>query len=233
MILNNPSNPCGSVFSKDHLKAVIELSKKYGFIIISDEVYHYMVYPQSKDRFIPIASLATDAPIITCSGIAKRFLVPGWRLGWVAIHDPNGILSKAQIPQALFRLTTLTLGASHPIQGAIPTVLTSVPPRFFNIINSLLESNFSLVSKSFDNTYFTVVPSQGALYTMVKIHLNALSFSSDVEFVKCLFQCESVFVLPGTVFQAPSFFRIVLCADSTSLKEAITRINRFASDHHI
>jgi tyrosine aminotransferase len=77
IIINNPSNPCGSVYSKEHLLEIIDLADKYKLPIISDEIYGKIVFSGSK--FYPLASLTNKVPILTIGGLAKEYLVPGWR----------------------------------------------------------------------------------------------------------------------------------------------------------
>ena len=85
ILINNPSNPCGSNYSKDHLMKFLEIAQKHNLPVIADEIYAEMVF--SGQKFIPLASLTTEVPILSCSGLAKRFLVPGWRIGWICIFD--------------------------------------------------------------------------------------------------------------------------------------------------
>jgi tyrosine aminotransferase len=99
--MNNPSNPTGAVYSKEHLIDFLKLCDKYGLTVIADEIYGWffcffsvnfrislgdMVYDNAV--FHPLATLSPKVPILTCDGIAKRFLVPGWRLGWLIVYDP-------------------------------------------------------------------------------------------------------------------------------------------------
>ncbi|XP_076297194.1 tyrosine aminotransferase isoform X2 [Lasioglossum baleicum] len=92
IIINNPSNPCGSVFSRDHILDILDVAARYYVPIIADEIYEYMVFPGRS--FYSFASLSTEVPILSCSGLTKRFLVPGWRMGWIIIHDRLNILEK-------------------------------------------------------------------------------------------------------------------------------------------
>ena len=85
IVLNNPSNPCGSVYSKEHLISFLEIAEKHRLPVIADEIYAEMVF--SAEKHIPLASLLTKTPILSCSGLAKRFLAPGWRVGWICIFD--------------------------------------------------------------------------------------------------------------------------------------------------
>nr|CAD2189473.1 unnamed protein product [Meloidogyne enterolobii] len=94
IIVNNPSNPTGVVFPKEHLEQILEVAQKYKVPIIADEIYGDLVYGEGA-RFHPMPTLSPNVPIITCEGIGKRYLVPGWRLGWLIVHDRcGGILSE-------------------------------------------------------------------------------------------------------------------------------------------
>ncbi|XP_016838535.1 tyrosine aminotransferase isoform X2 [Nasonia vitripennis] len=92
ILINNPSNPCGSVFSREHLLDILDVAAKYYVPIIADEIYEHMVFPGR--RFHSLASLSSEVPILSCSGLTKRFLVPGWRMGWIIVHDRQNILDK-------------------------------------------------------------------------------------------------------------------------------------------
>jgi len=85
IIYNNPSNPCGSVYSEDHIEEVLRIAEKYRIPIIADEIYEDMIFSESK--FFSIASLTREVPVLSCSGISKSFLLPGYRCGWIIIHD--------------------------------------------------------------------------------------------------------------------------------------------------
>jgi tyrosine aminotransferase len=87
IVVNNPSNPCGSVYSKEHLTAIIKLAEKYALPIIADEVYGEMAFPGKE--FFYMAELSPTVPIISCNSLSKRFILPGWRFGWLALHDPK------------------------------------------------------------------------------------------------------------------------------------------------
>ena len=90
ILINNPSNPCGSVFDEKHLKAILEIAEKYCLPIIADEIYEHFVFQGCGKRYVPIAKLSKNVPVLSCGGLTKRYLVPGWRLGWITIHDRNG-----------------------------------------------------------------------------------------------------------------------------------------------
>lgn len=123
ILVNNPSNPCGSVYSREHLSAIIAIAEKRGLPIIADEIYGNLVFTKTTGAvFHPMAALSENVPILSTSGIAKEFLVPGWRVGWVAIHDRHGAF--ADVKAGLFALSQLLLGANSLMASALPSILT-------------------------------------------------------------------------------------------------------------
>ena len=104
IIYNNPSNPCGSVYGGDHIRAILDVAADARLPIIADEIYENMVFPGHS--FIPIASLTSDVPVLSCRGTTKRFLVPGFRLGWITLHDQQKRFGPAV---CLFRFRCRTL----------------------------------------------------------------------------------------------------------------------------
>ena len=89
IVVNNPGNPTGSVYSQNHLCEILRLAERYRLPIIADEVYGDLTYGEA--LFHPhsqvASSIQSQVPIITVSGLGKQYLVPGWRLGWLVFHD--------------------------------------------------------------------------------------------------------------------------------------------------
>lgn len=92
ILVNNPSNPCGSVYSEQHLRDILALAEKHHLPIIADEIYCDLVF--KGNQFYPMATLTKEVPILSVGGLAKKYLVPGWRVGWVTVHDRNGIFQE-------------------------------------------------------------------------------------------------------------------------------------------
>jgi tyrosine aminotransferase len=99
IVITNPSNPCGSVFSKSHLQEIVRLAEKHYVPIIADEIYEHFVFPGKE--YSSVSSLAKTVPVLSCGGLTKRFLVPGWRLGWIIIHDPANVFGEVRKVRAL------------------------------------------------------------------------------------------------------------------------------------
>jgi tyrosine aminotransferase len=89
IVVNNPSNPTGAVFSKEHLVEIVRVCEQNCLVVVADEIYGDLVF--GKHCFYPIAEIAASlgrtVPVITASGIGKQYLLPGWRVGWVVFQD--------------------------------------------------------------------------------------------------------------------------------------------------
>ncbi|CEG49805.1 tyrosine aminotransferase [Plasmopara halstedii] len=237
ILVNNPSNPCGSVYSKLHLNDILDLAELNKIPIIADEIYGDMVF--GSDVFYPMASLTNTVPVVAVGGLAKQFLVPGWRVGWIMVHDRNEILKGVR--SAYFKLSQNILGANSLVQSTIPDLLTPVPGSVEE--ESLTDFRKRYFTTLEDNARFTintlatilgleVVVPQGAMYAMVRIHMKVLTkIRDDLDFTQKLLDEESVFVLPGQCFGLADYFRIVFSAPHNVLAEAYTRLAEFCYRH--
>ena len=172
ILINNPSNPCGSVFSLAHLQDIVTLAERHCLPIIADEIYGGIVF--GGEEMHPLAAVSANVPIVTCGGIAKEFLVPGWRLGWIVVHDRNGIL--ADCKAGMQRLATLTLGANTLVQSVLPAILTPGPgsedalslAAFHEDTSSILQANAEfLCAELADNPCLEVIAPAGGAYPIV------------------------------------------------------------------
>ncbi|MEJ1276057.1 tyrosine aminotransferase [Cricetulus griseus] len=210
LIVNNPSNPCGSVFSKKHLQK-----------ILADHKYE------------PLATLSTNVPILSCGGLAKRWLVPGWRLGWILIHDRRDIFGN-EIRDGLVKLSQRILGPCTIVQGALKSILQRTPQEFYHDTLSFLKSNADLCYGA-----LAAIPGlqpvrpSGAMYLMVGIEMDHFpEFENDVEFTERLVAEQSVHCLPATCFEYPNFFRVVITVPKVMMLEACSRIQEFCEQYY-
>ncbi|XP_051580050.1 tyrosine aminotransferase-like [Myxocyprinus asiaticus] len=231
LIVNNPSNPCGSVFNKEHLQKILSVASRNCIPILADEIYGDMVFPGCD--FHPMASLSSDVPILSCGGLAKRWLVPGWRMGWILIHDRNNIFGTG-IREGLVKLSQRILGPCTVVQGALEGILNNTPPSFYHSTISFLKSNSEICFSELSTVpgLNPVMPS-GAMYIMVGIEMEQFpEFQNDVEFTERLVTEQSVFCLPATAFEYPNFFRIVVTVPEETMVEACVRIREFCACHY-
>lgn len=229
IVVNNPSNPCGSVFSREHMVDIIEFAQRHDLVIVADEIYAGIVFKDVK--YYTFASLSVNVPVIQVGGIAKQYVVPGWRLGWVVLHDRNGAF--ADYHKGLLMLSQRILGPCSLIQAALPAILMDTTASYFEAYNDQLQLNAEYCVDRLSKIFGLVpVAPQGAMYIMTKVDLNAFhDIVDDTDFTQKLMLEEFVMVLPGAAFSMPGYFRIVCCAPLSSLCSAMDRMESFCLRH--
>ncbi|KAJ7519660.1 hypothetical protein O6H91_20G049300 [Diphasiastrum complanatum] len=232
MIICNPGNPCGAVYSHEHLSQIAGLAERLTVPIIADEIYAHMVFGTRK--FVPMATFSWKVPILVAGGISKRWLVPGWRLGWIILHDPRGILKRGRVVEALTRLVQMTIGTCTLVQAVVPDLLLHTSSDFHQKTLLTLKLGAELCFERVKRIRGLSCPSapEGAMYMMVKIDfLDFVELKNDLEFAAVLRCEELVTVLPGTAFGLKNWIRIVFVAPLSHLKEAWDRIEIFCQRH--
>ncbi len=240
IVINNPSNPCGSNFSVEHLKGIAAVARKHKLPIVADEIYAKCVF---NGTFTHMHQHAGDVPVISVGGLAKEFVVPGWRVGWIVFHDADsGALKDVRV--GIRSLTQIVLGANSLIQSAIPAVLrpaagsaeeTRLQEFATNYMNVLRSNAEMCVRICADCKEIDAIEPAGAMYLMLKIHnelmTDEFSNGDDTIFSQRLLEEENVFVLPGQCFGVKNFVRLVICAPPEKVTDAINRIKQFCVRH--
>ncbi|XP_065913491.1 tyrosine aminotransferase-like isoform X2 [Dysidea avara] len=231
IVIVNSSNPCGSVYSKQHLLDILAVAEKHSLPIIADEIYNDLVF--KGQHSYPIATLSKNVPILSCGGIGKKYLVPGWRVGWILIHDRHDRFKKEVVP-SLINVSRKSLGITTLVQAVLPMILDTVPKSYYENTMSLVEANANIAygELSVVGGLTPVIPS-GALYMMVGVKLSKFPhINTTVEFMEKVMSEESVFILCGECFLCPGFIRLVLLMPSERMKEACSRIREFSYRHY-
>lgn len=232
MLIINPSNPCGSVYSHDHLAQIAETAGELGILIIADEVYDHLAF--GSKPFIPMGVFGKTVPVITLGAISKRWLVPGWRLGWIATCDPNGILKETKVDQSIQNYINITSDPATFIQGAVPQIIANTKEDYFNKILDLLRNSADLCYGKIKNIRGITCPHkpEGSMFVMAKLDLSCLDgFSDDIDFCCRLAKEESVIVLPGTALGMKDWLRITFAIDLVSLEDGLERMKSFCERH--
>lgn len=171
-----------------------------------------------------MASLSPKVPIISCDGIAKRYLVPGWRLGWVIVHDRYGVLS--DVKKGIIALSQKIVGPCALVQGALPQILNETPQSYFDNIKQVISTNALIVYDILSHMPgLKPLRPQGAMYMMVGFEYNI--YGNETEFVQRLITEESIYCLPGSAFNLPNWFRLVLTYPEDVTRKACERIVEF------
>ena len=225
IVVCNPSNPCGSVWSASHISEIIAIAERYHLPIIADEIYADMVFSDCK--FVPFSKMSKNVPILTMGGLAKRWLVPGWRIGWILIHDRHNKFRFVR--KGLKNLSQRILGPNSVCQSAVPKILKNTPKEFYREVVTTIEKNAKNAFKMLKDCpgLKPIMPS-GAMYMMIGIDTSRFPFGlNDMNFTEDLVREQSVFCLPGSCFHYPNYFRIVLTVPPEMIEEACLRINEF------
>ena len=223
LVLINPNNPTGSVLNKDELNKILTIVKKWpNCTIISDEIYDKIHF---SNNHISLASLSNDIPIITLNGVSKVYYAPGWRIGYMAIHDPKNKLEYVKI--GIEKILRSRLCPSTPAQyGYLSGLVES--KEWMNKYNSTLLERRNLCLERIKNIEgLKVVAPGGSFYMFIKI-INKKWQNNDKQFALELLKKYRVLVVHGSGFSAnygKGYFRIVFLPNADIINKSFDRIN--------
>lgn len=191
IVLCNPSNPCGKVFTRDELTFIADLCKKYDTHCITDEVYEHIVY--APHEHVYMATLpGMFEHTISCSSLSKTYSITGWRLGYT--------IAPAEITERIKKVHDfLTVGAAAPLQEAVVTAL-KFDDSYYDEVLDLYTAKRDLFCQGLDSIGLEHNVPQGAYYVMMDI--SEFGYDSDLEFCEDLASKVGVGAVPGS-----SFFR--------------------------
>lgn len=221
IVLINPNNPTGAVFSREILEQIVEVALEHQLVVFADEIYDKLLFDDSKH--ISIASLSPDLSCVTFSGLSKNYVAPGFRIGW-GIVSGNPKQMEDYI-EAINKILRARLCANHPIQYAIPVALDGNQSHLAEM-NKILERRRDVVLDKIANIEgIELVPPKGAFYAFPSIDV-----PDDNHFAIELMKETGVVIVPGKGFgQRPGshHFRIVILPPEEVLSEAFDLINDF------
>lgn len=189
LILCNPSNPCGKVFSKEELEYIASLAIKYDTYVITDEVYEHIVYAPYKHTYF--ASLpGMFERTISCSSLSKTYSITGWRLGYCIA--PENIIEQIKKVHDF-----LTVGAAAPLQEAAVVGL-EFSDAYYDELQKLYTHKKNLFINGLKELNIPHTEPQGAYYVMVDI--SEFGYDSDLDFCVDLIKNVGVAAVPGSSF---------------------------------
>lgn len=191
LILCNPSNPCGKVFTREELSVIAALAEKYDAWVVTDEVYEHIVYaPHAHVYFASLPGMWERT--ISCSSLSKTYSITGWRLGY-AIAPPEAADRVKKVHDFL------TVGAAAPLQEAAVTGLRFGPAYYAELLDTYTRKR-ELFLRGLDDLKLSHTVPQGAYYVLLDIA--EFGFDSDLAFCEALAREVGVGAVPGS-----SFFR--------------------------
>lgn len=221
LILCNPSNPCGKVFTRDELELIAGLAKKYDVYVITDEVYEHIVYaPHTHTYFAALPGMWERT--ISCSSLSKTYSVTGWRLGYVIAPAP--IIERAKKVHDF-----LTVGAAAPLQEAIIPGLRFGQDYYDDLLAKYTHKR-DLFCKGLDALGLAHNVPQGAYYVMMDI--SEFGYDSDLKFCEELAAKVGVGAVPGSsFFREPvnHLIRFHFAKKDETLNDALNRLEALRS----
>ncbi|HBC5065241.1 pyridoxal phosphate-dependent aminotransferase [Proteus mirabilis] len=232
IVIINPNNPTGAVYSKEILLEIVEIARQHNLIIFADEIYDKILYDDAQHH--SIAAMAPDLLTVTFNGLSKTYRVAGFRQGWMVLNGPKK-QAKGYI-EGLNMLASMRLCANVPMQHAIQTALGGYQSisEFILPGGRLYEQRNRAWELINQIPGVSCVKPMGALYMFPKIDLNSYSIKDDQKMILDLLLQEKVLLVQGTAFNwpHPDHFRIVTLPRENDLEMAIQKFGRFIVGYH-
>ena len=218
LILCNPSNPCGKVFTMDEMQYIAELACKYDAYVVTDEVYEHIVYAPNKHIYMQALEGMKDRTIV-CNSLSKTYSITGWRLGYV-IANPKIIDRVKKVHDFL------TVGAAAPLMEAAVTGL-----EFSDDYYEELAKHYAHMKEVFvgglKKLGLKYTDPQGAYYVLVDV--SEFGVKDDVKFCEWMAQYVGVAAVPGSSFfreDVHNLIRFHFAKQDDTLNEAIKRLGK-------
>ncbi|XP_059449404.1 tyrosine aminotransferase-like [Corylus avellana] len=232
IVILNPGNPCGSVYTHQHLKKIAETARKLRILVVADEVYHHITF--GTKPFVPMGVFGSIVPVITLGSISKRYILPGWRLGWLVTTDPNGILCKLGVVECITGCLNMASDPPTFIQGAVPHILEKTGEDFFLKVIDILRKAACICYDRIEVIPCITCPNkpEGSMFVMAKLSVSLLEdINDDMEFCLKLAKEESFIILPGLAVGMKNWLRITFAIDPSDLEDGLARIKAFCKRH--
>lgn len=221
LILCNPSNPCGKVFTQQEMEEIASLAKKYDAYVVTDEVYEHIIYEPHKMVYMAALPGMKERTII-CGSLSKTYSITGWRLGYT--------IAPAEITERIKKVHDfLTVGAAAPLQEAVVVGL-KFGQEYYDDLKSKYTHKRDLMCKGLDEIGLKHNVPEGAYYIMIdfKDYMKKLHLTSDLEFAEVLCRDVGVGMVPGSsFFKEPvnDYLRIHFAKKDETLNEALEKLS--------
>ncbi len=217
IIVCNPSNPCGKVFTREELTAISDLAKKYDAFVITDEVYEHILYKPNVHTYMASLPRMKDRTI-TCNSLSKTYSITGWRLGYTQANP--------EITERIKKVHDfLTVGAAAPLQEAAVTGL-KFGDEYYQALQEKYTHKRNLFLQGLDSIGIKHTVPEGAYYVLIDI--SEFAYESDLEFAEVLARDVGVGSVPGSsFFREPEnrYVRLHFAKKDETLNEALNRLS--------
>ncbi|MGD0689745.1 MAG: aminotransferase class I/II-fold pyridoxal phosphate-dependent enzyme [Candidatus Bathyarchaeia archaeon] len=225
IVIINPSNPTGAVYSRNELSRILEIAASHHIPVAADEIYDRIVYDGG---FTSVASIAKEVPLFGLNGFSKTYMMTGWRLGYLYLQDPGDEMR--DVWDAVQRISRVRLCASTPIQFAGIEALRGPQGHITEMVSKLKRRRDLFWKRANEIPGLFATKPAGAFYLFPRINAIGHRWKSDYEFVTELLKETGVLVVHGSGFDpiyGKDHFRAVFLPDETILTEAFDAIEDF------
>jgi alanine-synthesizing transaminase len=234
LVIINPNNPTGAVYSEEIVKGLIDIARRHQLVVFSDEIYEKILFDDAEHHHSATYA-GEDVLCLTFSGLSKAYRVCGYRAGWVMVSGPKHLAE--DFLEGLTLLANMRMCSNVPAQHAIQTALGG-----YQSINELIvpggrfyEQCKTAARLLNEIPGVTCVEPRGALYCFPRVDTEMYGIKDDQEFVIDLLRAKKILVTHGTGFNwfEPDHFRLVTLPDIDVLTEAIGRIAEFLQTQRV
>lgn len=249
IVISSPNNPTGHIYSEKEVKAIADVAGEHNIPIISDELYCSITYDGNEAP--SMAKICGDVPVVVFTSLSKFFMAPGWRIGYMAFHDPRGRMTEVR---KVCKMLAETYG--HPTSGIALPILVAASRALLamervrdelanaqDVKSPMCESMEMLrkLQKQRDYIYkrlceidgIRVVNSMATLYMFPRVEGIGNIWKTNEDFILELMKEERVAFLTGSHFGNHGFghFRTLVLNDVDTLQEVFNRLDRFMKRH--
>ena len=227
IVVGNPNNPTGAVYSRQTLEQIAELARQHGLVVFADDIYDKLIL--DGEPHITFAALAPDLPVVTFNGLSKAYLVPGWRVGWGVVSGDAASLEP--YVEGIQQLLRARLSSNHPTQFAVRPALEGPQDHLMEVRNKLRARRDLTVRACRSTPHMSCVEPHGAFYAYPKLDIP----DTDEQFVKQLLLEKQVLMVHGSGFgEVPGtrHVRIAFLPDEVTLARAYEGMRDFIIEHY-
>ena len=231
ILVINPNNPTGAVYSRETLLTIADIARKHELVLLSDEIYDRLVMDGLHHE--SLGALAPDVPCITFNGLSKSHIICGFRCGWMVFSGPNGALD--DIKASVMQLASMRLCSNALTQLVIPAALVdSESTREMILPGGRLYEQRKATMEGLDKIEgVSYVPGRAAFYIFPSIDTKMYDFTDGHDFAMKFLHEKHILVIPGSGFDwnEDLRFRIVMLPEPSTMTKAMDDLKHFLSQH--
>ncbi len=227
LVIINPNNPTGSVCTREKLLQLAEVAREHNLLVFMDEIYSKLILDDLPHH--SLASLDTELPVVTFSGLSKNYMAPGWRIGWAIFSGAPELIDN--YAENVNKIVRARLCANHPEQYAIKPALLGDNSHLAGAVEKLRQRRDLTFKRLNEIKHISCVKPLGAFYAFPRLEID----DTDEEWVKGLLFETGVLVVHGSGFgekEGTRHFRVVFLPDLETLNSAYDKIEQYMEKHY-